>query len=166
MIYIEELKEKISQKQQSETGRKLLLRGLQSEYGLSELPEIYFGEFGKPYFKSYPNIQFNISHCEKAVACIISEHEVGIDVECINPFDKDLAEYICSPQELEAILKCPDPSLAFTVLWTKKESFCKLIGQGLSDRKFIQEILNGNTAIFQTRINKTGGCVLTSCRIL
>ena len=163
MIYIEELKEPVSQKEQSKIGRRLLLRGLQIEYGLSILPEISFGKYGKPYFKDYPDIHFNISHCDKGVACIISDHPVGIDIECINPFDKELAEYISSPEELVTILKNSCPPIAFTILWTKKESFCKLTGYGLDNRKSIQEILINNPSYFQTIINEAGGYVLTSC---
>ena len=88
MIYIEELKEEISQKEQSIIGRKLLLRGLKLEYGIEELPEISFEKYGKPYFLNYPKIHFNISHCDKAVTCILSKRPVGIDVESIKPFDK------------------------------------------------------------------------------
>ena len=163
MIYIEELSGEISQKEQSETGRKLLLRGLQTEYGLSEIPEISFGEFGKPFFRSYPHIHFNISHCNRAVACILSQRPVGIDVECINPFDRELAEYISSPQELEFILNHPDPSLSFTILWTKKESLCKLTGKGLDTRKEILELLQHTPVTFHTVIKEAGGYVLTSC---
>ena len=163
MIYIEELKGKVSQKEQSKIGRKLLLRGLLTEYGFSDLPEISFGEYGKPFFKSYPSIHFNISHCDRAVACIISEQPVGIDVECINPFDKDLAEYISSAEELNDILTNRNPALAFTLLWTKKESLCKLTGKGLNTRNDIQSILTSNFAIFQTLINEAGGYVLASC---
>ncbi|MCH5235023.1 MAG: 4'-phosphopantetheinyl transferase superfamily protein [Muribaculaceae bacterium] len=165
MIYIEDLTKKTSQKEQSEIGRKLLLRGLQTEYGITQIPEIFFAEFGKPFFKSHPQIHFNISHCQKAVACILSHNEVGIDVESINPFDKDLAEYISNDEELKWILNHHDPALAFTILWTKKESYCKLIGQGLNNRKDIQEILQIGSSFFQTIINKAGGYVLTSCSI-
>ena len=163
MIYIEELKDRISQKEQSEIGRKLLLRGLQIEYGLSELPEIVFGEYGKPYFKSHPEIHFNISHCPKAVVCAINHEHIGVDVECINQFDEELAHYISSKNEFENILSSPDPSLSFTILWTRKESYLKLTGQGLSSRKEIQEILQDNPYKFQSIINEAGGYVVTSC---
>ena len=163
MIYIEELKEAISQKKQSEIGRSLLTKGLRIEYGLSELPDIASGEFGKPYFPNYPDIHFNISHCDKAVACFLSDKPVGIDVESIRKFDRDLAEYVSSPEEFEAILKSQNPSLAFIILWTKKESYCKLSGKGLDNKKEIQEILLNNTTQFQTIINEAGGYILTSC---
>lgn len=163
MIYIEELKEEISQKEQSIIGRKLLLRGLKLEYGIEELPEISFEEYGKPYFLNYPKIHFNISHCDKAVTCILSKRPVGIDVESIKPFDKELAEYISTDHELASILESPDPSIAFTVIWTKKESYCKLTGRGLDTRKEIQEILFNNPTVFHSSINEAGGYVVTSC---
>lgn len=164
MIYIEELTEKISPDIQTELGRRLLRKGLEFEYGISELPEIYLGEFGKPFFKSYPEIFFNISHCEKGVVCGISNRPIGIDIESIKPFDKDLAEYISTNSEFIRILKSPDPAIAFTVLWTEKESYCKLTGKGLNTRKEIQDSLINNNSLFLTTINEAGGYVLTICQ--
>lgn len=165
MIYLEKLKQKVSQQEQTLIGRKLLLRGLQMEYGLSEIPEISFGIYGKPYFKTLGEIHFNISHCDRGVVCIVSDNNVGIDIECINPFDEELAEYVANQEELKVILNHPNPALAFTILWTKKESLCKLTGKGIDTRKEIQEILSLNPVKFQTIINEAGGYVITSCSI-
>lgn len=164
MIYIEELREKVSQKQQSIIGKKLLLKGLEYEYGISLLPRIILGEFGKPFFIDYPKIHFNISHCDKAVACILSSHPVGIDVECIKELDIDLAKYISSEEEFNKIITSLNPALAFTKLWTEKESYCKLTGQGLDSRDVIRDILKNNPSKFNTIINETGGYVVTSCQ--
>ncbi|MDE6105574.1 MAG: 4'-phosphopantetheinyl transferase superfamily protein [Bacteroidales bacterium] len=161
---INEVKGSGSQKVLSEIGRKLLLRGLQTEYGLSEIPEISFGTFGKPYFKSHPDIHFNISHCDKAVVCALSDSVVGVDVEAIRPFDREMAEYVSAPEELEAILASTDPALAFTLLWTRKESYSKLTGQGLDTPKEIREILIANHALFHTTVNEAGGYIVTLCR--
>lgn len=163
MIYIEELKEAISQKKQSEIGRSLLAKGLRIEYGLSELPDIASGEFGKPYFPNYPDIHFNISHCDRAVVCFLSDKPVGIDVESIRKFDKELAEYILNPEEFESILKSYNPSLAFTIIWTRKESLCKLSGQGLNTREEIRNILTDLSVNFNTIIHEAGGYIITSC---
>lgn len=154
MIYLEELQIETSQREQTRIGRQLLSRGLQTEYGISELPAISLGLFGKPFFPDYPGIHFNISHCRRAVVCIISEKEVGIDVECVDRFDQDLAQYISNPREFEKIIKSQDPALAFAICWTRKESYCKLTGKGLDTRKEIQDILINNTAIFHTIIKE------------
>lgn len=163
MIYIAELKEKIPQKEQSEIGHNLLLRGLQTEYGFTDLPEISKGVFGKPFFKEYPEIHFNISHCDNAVACLIADRPVGLDVECIKSFDPDLAEYVSTREEFQQIITNPDPALAFIILWTKKESYVKLTGKGLDTQNEIRNILTNNPINFNTIINKAGGYVLTSC---
>lgn len=163
MIYIEELNTKVSREEESLVGRKLLLKSLQIEYGISELPEISFGNYGKPFFKAYPDIHFNISHCNKAVVCSLSDKPIGIDVECINPLDEELAQYVCSPQELDFILKNRKPAIAFTVLWTKKESYLKLTGEGLPSRQKIQNILNGISVHFSTLVNESKGYAITSC---
>lgn len=161
---IDEVKGSPAQKELSEIGRKLLLRGLQTEYGLSEIPEISFGIFGKPYFRSRPDIHFNISHCDKAVACALSDSAVGIDVESIKPFDREMAEYVSAPEEFESILASTDPAVAFTILWTQKESYCKLTGQGLDTQKELREILIANDALFHTTVNEAGGYIVTLCR--
>lgn len=161
---IDEVKGIGAQKELSAIGRKLLLRGLQTEYGLSEIPEISFGVFGKPYFRSRPDIHFNISHCDKAVVCALSDGIIGIDVESIHPFDREMAEYVSAPEEFEAILASTDPAVAFTILWTRKESYCKLTGQGLDTQKEIREILIANHALFHTTVNEAGGYIVTLCR--
>ena len=168
MIYIEELKIDTSQKEQTRIGRQLLLRGLQMEHGITELPAISLGLFGKPFFPDYPGIHFNISHCRRAVVCIISDKNVGIDVECIDQFDQDLAQYISNPREFETIINSGNPALAFTICWTRKESYCKLTGKGLDTRKEIQNILINNTAIFHTIIKEKdslgeAGCIISYC---
>ncbi|MDE5742919.1 MAG: 4'-phosphopantetheinyl transferase superfamily protein [Bacteroidales bacterium] len=161
---IDEVKGTGTQKELSEIGRKLLLRGVQTEYGLSEIPEISFGVFGKPYFRSHPDIHFNISHCDKAVVCALSDSVVGIDVESVRPFDREMAEYVSAPEELKSILTSADPAVAFTILWTRKESYCKMTGQGLNTPKEIREILMVNHARFHTTINKAGGYIVTLCQ--
>lgn len=164
MIYLEEFERPLSLKEQSERGRALLLQGLRDEYSILELPKIEKGEFGKPYLIKYPHIHFNISHCEKAVACIISQNEIGIDIECIKTYDQDLARFISNEEEFYNIIRHASPELAFTILWTKKESYMKFTGEGLKTRDEIKNILNGNKSIFRTLVNKCKGYVLTTCR--
>ena len=163
MIYIEELQGKTGNQEQSEIGRKLLLKGLRNEYGFSTLPEIGFSENGKPFFKDFPGIHFNISHCERAVVCAIFPFPVGIDVECINPFDEDLASFVSSAEEFGEVLQSPEPDVFFTVLWTKKESYCKLLGEGLASRDNIRNILKNNNTTFNIIINISKKFVVTFC---
>lgn len=89
----------------------LLMKGLSEHYGIIEPPLFDFLPHGKPFMPDYPNIHFNISHCEVASACAISDEEVGIDIE-----------YIREPYEPEYIRQ-----------WTRKEALAKMYGTGITE---------------------------------
>ena len=62
---------------------ELLLR-----YGLIEWTgsghfELTYGKWGKPSLLYPRHLYFNISHCKEASVCVISDEEVGIDIEVI-----------------------------------------------------------------------------------
>ncbi len=109
----------------------LISRGLE-EYGIDERDIIYaYGKYGKPYFRDYPSIHFNISHSASLAAAVFSDVEVGCDVEVITPYDEDVAAMCFTPRERENIMLSEDRALAFTRLWCIKESFLKATGLGL-----------------------------------
>ena len=140
----------------------LLMDGLRKEYGITDMPEFVFGHHGKPQLKGLTDIHFNLSHCDKAAACMISERPVGIDVEIIKPYEPELAAATMNETEIHNILDSPDPSIAFTQLWTMKESLLKLTGEGITDN--IHNLLNDTSDfIFTTRIFTQKGFVLTIC---
>ncbi len=124
----------------------LISRGLE-EYGIGERNVIYaYGKYGKPYFRDYPSIHFNISHSTSLAAAVFSDVEVGCDVEVITPYDEGVASLCFTPRERESILSSPDSALAFTRLWCIKESFLKALGLGLGGRmdSFSVEINDGS----------------------
>lgn len=121
----------------------LLREALKFEYGLDNIPSLSYTDFGKPYFKSFPKIYFNLSHCDNAAVCAVDNSEIGVDVECIRAFDQELAEYVCNERELDEILNSQNPALAFTVLWTKKESYTKMMGRGLPEKNELRNLLIG-----------------------
>ena len=84
-----------------------------------EMSPIYTSKIGKPYFKN-SNIFFNYSHSKTYIACAISYHEVGIDIE---ETDK-----IINKKMIEACyLDNSNPLKEFV----QKESYSKLKGIGL-----------------------------------
>lgn len=110
----------------------LLRQGCQEVFGLEDVPPVATGEHGKPYFPTHPELHFNMSHCREAVACAVSRKPVGIDVERVRRFDDRLARYVLSDEEYQEVLDSEQPGLAFTRLWTRKESLLKLTGHGLA----------------------------------
>lgn len=109
----------------------LLKRALRKEYGIIENPAFTYGEHGKPLLVDHPNIHFNLSHCREAVACVLSDKPVGIDVESIHRYKESLVRFTMNEQEQQTIREADDPALAFTRLWTMKEARLKLSGEGI-----------------------------------
>lgn len=91
-----------------------------------------YGTYGKPYLLHHPHIHFNVSHSGTMAVCVVSSVPVGIDVEERHPYDDGVARLCFVDEELAWIRQQDDASHAFTRLWTRKESYLKLLGCGLS----------------------------------
>ena len=113
----------------------VLLRDiLRREYGLAGNPEFSYLECGKPVLKDFPDIHFNLSHCEKGILCVVDDNPVGCDIEVIpETVDKDILRYAFSPAEQDAILGASDSRVEFARQWTIKEAVLKFTGLGLVD---------------------------------
>lgn len=97
----------------------------------ADLPAIVTDSCGKPRFSDLVLPRFNLSHCSLAVACATATgHEVGVDVEACDQYTPEVAARVCSPVELAAI---DGDAGRFTRLWTRKESYLKWLGTGLTD---------------------------------
>ena len=120
---------------------ELLLRhALREEYGLNELPAIETGEKGKPFFPERRDIHFNLSHCKPAVACVLADTPVGVDVQEYRTFYRD--KHCLSAPPIYRILSEPerawveagesqaDQNRRFTAVWTCKEAWGKALGAG------------------------------------
>jgi 4'-phosphopantetheinyl transferase len=94
-----------------------------------------------------------------AVACAVSDRPVGIDIEHLRPFNKELATYVLNEDQLEQVLQSTDPAVEFLKFWTQKESLLKLTGEGIrNDLK----TLDMHKAILHTTINIDGSYVCSS----
>ena len=109
----------------------LLQHALREEYGITKVPEFEYNEFGKPSLPNLP-IHFSLSHCKDAVACAVSDHNIGIDVESIVPYNPDVARRVCTPTELEMLEQSENKDTDFIKLWTIKEAISKYEGMGVS----------------------------------
>lgn len=91
-----------------------------------------YGAYGKPYLLNHPGIHFNVSHSGTIAACAVASEPVGIDVEECQPYDEGVARLCFTDDELVWLHKQDDADQAFVRLWTRKESYLKLLGCGLS----------------------------------
>ena len=125
------LYKKLDDRKRSVLAFVLLQRALREEYGITEVPEFVYNEFGKPSLPNLP-IHFSLSHCKDAVACAVSDYNIGIDVESIVPYNPDVARRVCTAAELEMLEQSDDKDVEFIKLWTVKEAISKYEGMGLS----------------------------------
>ena len=122
---------KLDDRKRSALAFVLLQHALYEEYGITEIPEFVYNEFGKPSLPNLP-IHFSLSHCKDAVACAVSDHNIGIDVENIVPYNPDVARRVCTAAELEMLTQSEDKDADFIKLWTMKEAISKYEGMGVS----------------------------------
>ena len=159
------------QRRQSAGAWMLLRRACREEWGLTDVPEVSEGEHGKPYFPARPDLHFNLSHCPAAAACVVSDSPVGIDIETVRPLREALARRVLSEQEWASLNHPLSPvhssEIAFTRLWTMKESLSKLIGYGLTlDWSRLQTLLDDHPeAHFTTFVAEGENYVCTVCEL-
>lgn len=90
-------------------------------------PDYAYKESGQP---TIQNGHISISHTEGYAACAISRQSVGIDVEREHTFSKAAAKRILSPQE-ELLRESANEDELLSRVWTVKESFLKMTGEGI-----------------------------------
>lgn len=113
---------------------------------------------GKPYIDN-SNIFYNISHKNKMVGLIISDSEVGLDIEYLDTENikrKSTLKYFFTEKERESITTNED----LLTLWTKKESYIKLNGGMLRDAIGLD--INNTNVIFDTF--KLDNYIITICK--
>ncbi|MCL2603347.1 MAG: 4'-phosphopantetheinyl transferase superfamily protein [Defluviitaleaceae bacterium] len=113
-------------------GYWLLCKGLKNEYNIIENLQLDYSKYGKPSLSAYPEIHFNISHCDAGVACVVSTVETGIDMQDIRPYNPAVARRVCTAEEMEQLEKSKNPEILFCKLWTIKESSIKMCGASLA----------------------------------
>lgn len=90
---------------------------------------------GKPFLPDYPEWHFNISHSGQwGVAAISRSHVVGIDVQQLSSFDREVAQFFMSPREISDIEVLPpgERNFRFTCRWAQCEAYLKMKGSGVA----------------------------------
>ncbi len=112
-------------------GAGLLLKYALERAGVSDMT-LGENEHGKPCLINNPDICFNLSHSGSIAICAVSDAPVGADVEKIRPFSEKVTRRFFAPEETAWILAQEDKNDAYTRLWTRKESYYKMLGTGIT----------------------------------
>ena len=86
------------------------------------------GAHGKPFLGNRPKFHFNVSHSGNLLAVVFSDSQVGVDIERVREADLKIARRFFSLEEINFVKN----NETFFYVWTRKESFIKKTGEGLS----------------------------------
>ena len=155
-----ERQEKIARCGKQEDRRRSLGAGLLLEYGLrsmgcsllplvpgTETVHLVRGTHGKPELSGGTGVHFNLSHAGDYAAAVFDDGAVGIDVERARRVNVNVMQRQFTAAENAYLRSKPD---AFLRLWTRKESYCKAVGEGLhlplSSFDVLEDQVAGRTA--------------------
>ena len=113
-------------------GAGILLRNALEKAGIWDR-DIEIMPGGKPYLKNTKEWFFNLSHSGTKVMCVLARNPVGCDIERKEKPPLELATEIFSKQEQERLMSLEKEAQRqyFYTIWTGKESYLKMTGEGL-----------------------------------
>lgn len=152
-----------------EQGRKectfaylLLCHALHQIYGIETQPSFSIGEHGKPHIANdTKGIEFNISHCHGAIACVVADHPIGVDIEHIGRYRETIAQRVLNPDELREVSQSPCPQETFTRYWTQKEAIVKWLGLSIMNNDLPRLLQIHNHATLHTEVYPAKGYAVT-----
>ncbi len=102
-------------------------------FGLTNKDIDFFkSEYGKPNLNNYLNFHYNVSHTRNAIAVVVSDSQVGVDIEKIREAEFKIVNRFFTQPEIEFIDNTvAESKKQFYIVWTKKEAYIKYIGKGL-----------------------------------
>lgn len=108
-----------------------LMESSLKQHGFST-ENVMIGKNGKP---ECNGIYFNLSHSLDMVLCAVSENPVGCDIEKVTDAPMEIARRVFCEKErgyIDAAQSVEERNHRFFRLWTMKESYMKMTGEGMS----------------------------------
>lgn len=113
---------------------------------------------------------FNLAHAQELAVCVISDQEVGVDVERKDRLEGkeqkrklQIAKKILTPEEWKFWEKAGCQTEELISVWTKKESYVKMTGKGLTENLTTVDTLSN---AFYRQILVDDGYVISVCTAL
>lgn len=111
-----------------------------------------YGPHGKPKILDFP-LQFSLSHSGQYILCAVSSQNVGADIQqkkTVNALD--LAKRFFSPEEYFQLEQCgyeAECQKLFYRMWTRKEAYGKLTGEGVTSllRQDVSQKMKGYSCV-------------------
>ena len=126
------------------------------------------GEWGKPVLPDFPQLHFSLSHSGRWAMCAIGNRRLGCDVEKANRGNEKLVQRFFHPEERQALAALapdsrPEWQREFARIWTRKESYLKMDGRGLSLKMDGFSALTDLPGIHYAEMNGMEGYAFACC---
>lgn len=145
-------------------GQYLLRKALGEE--TYEQAEFAKGEHGKPYITGHP-IHYNISHSGQYVVLVVTDSEVGVDVqEKKGKRLSAMAKRFFSEEEWQAFETCDTIEAQtdlFFHIWCRKEAYGKYLGLGLLGDVLKTNMLEGIEGCYFHEYSELEGYQISIC---
>ena len=126
------------------------------------------GQWGKPFLPDHPNLHFCLSHSGKWAMCALGNRPLGCDVEATGRGNEKLTKRFFHPEEQQALAMLapdtrPEWQREFARIWTRKESWLKADGRGLSLGMESFSVLADQPGIHYSEMSGTDGYAFACC---
>ena len=126
------------------------------------------GPWGKPFLPDHPNLHFSLSHSGKWAMCALGNRPLGCDVEATGRGNEKLTKRFFHPEEQQALAMLapdtrPEWQREFARIWTRKESWLKADGRGLSLGMESFSVLADQPGIHYSEMSGTDGYAFACC---
>jgi 4'-phosphopantetheinyl transferase len=81
-----------------------------------------------------PHVSFSLSHSDDMALCVVAKNAIGCDIERVEKAPLNVAEKFFTPSEQGYVLSGAsqeEVSRRFFIVWTLKESYLKMTGEGI-----------------------------------
>ena len=95
-------------------------------------PQITYNEHEKPFLPEESHLYYNLSHSGHYTVMAVSSQLCGVDVEKVHVSFRSIAKHFYTETENRAVEDAQSPEDMFLRIWTRKESYLKMTGEGLS----------------------------------
>lgn len=126
-------------------------------------------ENGKPDFdqeKLSAPFHFNLSHSGEYVCLVTADREIGVDIQQLRPLKNyRIAERFFRSEELDVLYSCSndrEKEVCFYQLWTRKEAYAKLTGEGIP-QAISANVLQNDRSVRFTPITVPEGYLAECC---
>lgn len=128
---VERLKQPLKKAQS--IGAELLLKyAVNKETGENGIVNWDIDKNGKLFLPEHDGLYVNLSHSRNYSVCAVHDNHIGVDIQYCRECDMRMAERFFTTDEALFINSHANKNNAFFEVWTKKESFVKAVGKGLT----------------------------------